>query len=137
MYSSSVSDHQGDIGVRDAIEPVLSRYAKRVVAYVAGHEHALMHMQPYGRDEGYDQFVSGAGSRLRAIKTPNTTRSEYWRSCCNVLALSENASVPRSVWSSSVNGFFVYKIEGDMFSAIAYDKDGRVMHQHERVLPAV
>lgn len=141
MYSSSLADHKGDIGVRDAFEPVLAPFASRIIAYVAGHEHALMHMQPYAgmvsSSESYDHFVSGAGSRLRPIVAPNATRSEHWRTCCNVLAPSDNASMPRTVWSSSVNGFFIYKIQGDRFSSTAYDKDGRIIHEHERVLAAV
>lgn len=48
MYTMSTSGHLGTPELRARIEPLLLRHRSRVLAVITGHEHALMHMQPYG-----------------------------------------------------------------------------------------
>lgn len=48
MYTMSTSGHLGTPELRAHIEPLLLRHRSRVLAVITGHEHALMHMQPYG-----------------------------------------------------------------------------------------
>lgn len=140
MYSSSVADHQGELSVRDRIEPILRPYSDRIIAYVAGHEHALMHMQPYGKPgqtplSNIEHFVTGAGSKLRPIVLAPPSRDSYWRACCGVLAFSRNESVPRTVWTRDVNGFFIFRLHGHTFYATAYDDSANVIYEYERQLP--
>lgn len=134
MYSASVADHQGDVGVRDAVEPVLLPYAHRVLAYVSGHEHALMHMQPYGV-AAFDHFVSGAGSRLRRIVQPAPERHKYWLHCCNVLAPTidnHSTQTPKTIWASSQNGFMVLSMKRHTFYVDVYALDASLIHQYQR-----
>lgn len=139
MYSVSVADHQGDRGVRESLEPILLPYFSRIVAYIAGHEHSLMHMQPYALSYGpfsnIDHFLSGAGSKLRPIVPAPRCQAERWRTCCGVLVTSRNETVPRTVWSQSINGFFVFHIRGDKFSATAFDSSSNVIYHYNKTLP--
>ncbi len=48
--------------VRNSLLPVFSKY--KLPVYFAGHEHDLQHLKPF--DLSLNQFVSGAGSELRA-----------------------------------------------------------------------
>jgi len=139
MYSASVVVHQGDTGVASSLEPILAPYATRVVAYLAGHEHSLMHMQPYATQWAhYYHYLSGAGSKVRPLVPLPVERARHWLSCCNVLAMSANASAPRTVSSEIVYGFFAFSVYGDRFTATAYDDRVVVLHHHERTLvPAV
>lgn len=139
MYSMSVADHQGVLSVRNVVEPILFPYFKRVVAYIAGHEHAMMHMQPYGSTyppiANVDHFVSGAGSKLRAVTLPPLTRADYWRKCCGVLAMTGNHTLPGTLWGGAVNGFFVFRLEGDSFHATAFDDSAEVIYQYQKQFP--
>lgn len=143
MYSASVADHRGDTGVAAAFEPILLPFAKRVVAYTAGHEHALMHMKPYENEQHFHHFVSGAGSKLRAIVTPRPERAVHWRECCNVLATTSASNQSsgiqtqqpqqpqqHTIWSNSTNGFFLFNVNQQRFTATAYDKDAKVIHRY-------
>lgn len=135
MYSASVADHQGDLSVRDALEPVLLPFSSRIVAYVAGHEHSLMHMKPFtGHASNMDHFVSGAGSKLRPIIPAPQERAEYWRTCCGVLITSASTSIPRTVWSESNNGFFVFRIEKNTFSATAINATAHIIYRYVKTL---
>lgn len=139
MYSMSVADHYGTLSVRDVVEPLLHPYSDRIVGYIAGHEHALMHMQPYGSrypgGANIDHFVSGAGSKLRAVVPASSTRADYWRNCCGVLAISSNQSVPRTLWGRAVNGYFVFRLEENKFSATAFDIAGEAIYQYQKSFP--
>lgn len=139
MYSSSVAGHKGVLSVRDKVEPLLVPFSTRIVAYIAGHEHSLMHLHPYGQPgltplSNIEHFVTGAGSKLRQIEYSPISTEEYWRKCCGVLALSRNESVPRTVWAESVNGFFIFRIENDTFYASAYNESADVIYQYRRLL---
>lgn len=136
MYSASVEDHQGDLSVRDALEPVLLPFSSRIVAYVAGHEHEMMHMKPYasGIASTFDHFVSGAGSKLRPIVPAPEERADYWRTCCGVLVSSTNTSIPRTVWSKSENGFFIFRIEKNTFTAIAINATADSIYRYTKTL---
>lgn len=48
LYTMSTTGHLGTPELRAHIEPLLLRHRARVLAVITGHEHALMHMQPYG-----------------------------------------------------------------------------------------
>lgn len=142
MYSSSVVGHYGQLSLRDRIEPVLRPYSNQIIAYIAGHEHSLMHMQPYGKPgqsplSNIDHFVTGAGSRLRPVVPPPSSRDSYWRKCCGVLSPSLNESVPRTVWTQTINGFFIFRLDGDLFYATAYDDSANAIYKYERQLPSL
>lgn len=67
MYTMSTAGHLGAGELRQTIEPVLLRHRHRIVAIISGHEHSLMHMQPYGNSASW----SGA-----AADTPDETCSK-------------------------------------------------------------
>lgn len=48
LYTMSTTGHLGAPELRAHIEPLLLRHRARVLAVISGHEHALMHTQPYG-----------------------------------------------------------------------------------------
>jgi tartrate-resistant acid phosphatase type 5 len=48
MYTMSTTGHLGTSELRAHVEPLLLRHGPRVLAVITGHEHSLMHMQPYG-----------------------------------------------------------------------------------------
>lgn len=142
MYSSSIVGHYGELSVRDQIEPILQPYSNQIIAYIAGHEHALMHLQPYGKPgqsplSNIDHFVTGAGSKLRRVVPPPLSRDSYWRECCGVLSPSLNESVPRTVWTQTINGFFIFRLNGNVFYATAHDNSANVIYKYERQLPSL
>ncbi len=76
MYSGSTEGHRGNEEIRQNIEPVLEKYGDRVLGYVSGHEHAIMHL----RVKGMDHFVSGGGSELDEVaELPKRKDHAKWR----------------------------------------------------------
>lgn len=131
MYTMSTGDHLGTKEIRDAFEPIIKPYQKRLLAYVSGHEHSLMHMQPY---EGVivDHFLSGAGSKITDIVEPSVDEREKWYKCCGVLPLLKKSGLPRTVWGAAKHGFFTFTFDGTTFSAKAIDEGNNVLYEYEK-----
>lgn len=161
MYSTSATHHLGVREQREHIEPVLLRHRHRVVAILSGHEHLIMHMQPYGREGIWtgaaantseqdstdrmlynngtvDYFVSGAGSHLISLDPPEKGTEAHWASCCGVLSLlGRKTYEPKSLWSKSQNAFFAFTITEDMFQAVAYNEQAKQMYVYEKPLEPI
>lgn len=139
MYSMSTDDHLGVAEIRNAFEPVIKPYHNRLIAYVSGHEHALMHMQPYPSDDEFvvDHFLSGAGSKLSKIVEPLPTDQEKWFKCCGILPVSNRTDVPRTVWGQSVHGFFVFTFDGSHFEARVVNDSGDIIYSYEKDVPPI
>lgn len=134
MYSMSMDDHLGTPSVRHALEPILKPYSDRLLAYVSGHEHSLMHMQPTVSPHVVDHFLSGAGSKLHRIVEPRAEEREKWYKCCDVLPVLAQPSAPRTVWGRSTNGFFVFDFDGRRFTAKAVDADANVIYSYSKTM---
>lgn len=144
LYTMSTAGHLGSNELRDMLEPVLMPYKDRTLAYISGHEHSLMHMQPYpraDRDDAQapytavvDHFISGAGSKIDDIVTPPMDEIEKWKTCCGVLPKTEDATAPRTVWGDDVHGFFVFRFDGRTFTARAINSDGKVVYKYEKTV---
>lgn len=145
MFTMSTGGHLGSRELREQLLPVLEPYSQRILAYISGHEHSLMHMQPTpavemsGAEKApfthvVDHFVSGAGSKLDRITTPPDSEVQKWKECCGVLPLSSDRSVSRTVWGKSANGFFAFTFDGKVFSADAVDRDGNTEYSYQKTV---
>lgn len=136
MYNATFAKRAGEQGVRELLEQVLKPYATRIVAYVSGHEHSLIHMQPYvnggdSEDGEFDHFISGGGSKVsNYIDTLEGDRVDMK----GRLPLSREHE-PRIVFANNVNGFFEFTIDEENLSAKAYNASADVIHTYERRLP--
>lgn len=141
MYSMSTSDHLGTLPVRDQFEPIILKYRSRVLAYISGHEHSLMHMQPYGQasseENVIDHFVSGAGSKLSQITEPTSDEIDRMYSCCGILPVTSNHTAPRTVWGSMTHGFMVFQFDEETFTAAAIDDRGNIIYNYEKKVPTL
>ena len=141
MYSMSTSDHLGTLPVRDEFEPIILKYRTRVLAYISGHEHSLMHMQPYGQTSSeenvIDHFVSGAGSKLSDITEPTSDEIDRMYSCCGILPVTSNHTAPRTVWGSMTHGFMVFQFDEEIFTAAAIDDRGNIIYNYEKKVPTL
>lgn len=156
MYALSTKGHLGASELRGHIEPLLLRYRERVLAVISGHEHMLLHMQPYGavgawagaasvashdrssrplfgRESGtIDHFISGGGSALDKLKLPDSSYAGVWEACCGVLSMTNLTNRPRGVWGESSRGFFVFSITKTKFQAVAYNEKASVIYSYEK-----
>lgn len=159
MYTMSIAGNLGCMEIRARIEPILLRYRSRVLAYISGHEHSLMHMQPYG-DKGewtgtakhiravrtmrrfkrpsktLDHFLSGAGSKLDPFVTPDIKKAAIWSSCCGVLRKYDNhdKGEPRALWGAETHGFFIFNFDDYVFEATAYNHTGNQIYSYRRAV---
>lgn len=136
MYNPTFAKRAGEQGVRELLEQVLKPYATRIVAYVSGHEHSLIHMQPYinrgETDDGeFDHFISGGGSKV--TNYINTFEKDMVDTVGRLPLSTEHK--PRTVFASSVNGFFMFTVDEETISARAYNVCAEVIHTYERRLP--
>jgi hypothetical protein len=160
MYTMSTTGHLGTSELRVHVEPLLLRYGPRVLAVISGHEHSLMHMQPYGgpgdwagaasvpgqhgrghssrgraaRLATIDHFISGGGSALDDITPPAADKARVWAACCGVLRADAPRGEPRALWGLSSRGFFVFTITSDMFYATAYDEKAQEIYAYRKEL---
>lgn len=125
MYTASTCGHFGTNRVRRAVEPLLRRHRRWVLAYVSGHEHNLMHM----RMHGIDHVISGGGSLLDPVCKPRHMKHK----------LRKKGVVTGSHvrFAQSTNGFF--KIHFDaasgLFEAVAINSDNRVIYTFRKKIP--
>lgn len=139
MYSGSTCGHKGTHHLRNALEHILVRYRKNILAYLCGHEHALMHM----RKHGIDHIVSGGGSLLDPICRPNMTMydnnaHDYRKKMKHrgVLNMGNGAKFVKST-----NGFF--KVEFDsaedklQFRATAINEKQEILYSFEKKMDAL
>lgn len=138
MYTMSTSGHLGSAALRQWLLPEFKEYSDRIIAYVSGHEHALMHLQTdMGSGVVLDHLVSGAGSKLDKIDEPSEARAQEWEDCCGVLQRRNHmvqGTVGRTVWGQSVNGFFEMHVERDDFRLRAIDSDGNTIYEYSKRL---
>lgn len=157
MYTLSTKGHLGASELRAHVEPLLLQYRERVLAVISGHEHMLLHMQPYGGLGAWagaasvprhdrrplrqmfgrtastiDHFISGGGSALDKLKLPDPSSASVWEACCGVLTISNATNHPRGVWGVSSRGFFVFSITNSKFSAVAYNDKAAVIYSYEK-----
>lgn len=120
-YSGSTCGHCGATKLREQIGPLLHAHQHRVIAYLSGHEHALMHLVIHG----IDHLVSGAGSELDPVCRPNGQHSHKWREHHGVLAGKHAPFV------SSTNGFFrlEFNAHHKTFVVSAVDSYNRVVYK--------
>jgi acid phosphatase len=97
----SGGDHLGSEDLVAAFKPLFDEFA--VDAYIAGHDHTLIHMEA----DGVTYVVSGAGSQIR-----HTT-----------------VSTPETLWFADVGGFTAHSVNAShaLHSYIA--ANGTVLHQ--------
>ncbi len=88
--------------VRTHLEPRLEKYG--VLAYIAGHEHDVQHINP--EDKSVHHFVSGAGSALREIKDPKA-----------------------AIFAKSTNAFMVVRILGTRTYMSFIDTEGNEIYR--------
>lgn len=136
MYNATFAKRPGEQGVRELLEQVLKPYATRIVAYISGHEHSLIHMQPYvnrgdTEDWEFDHFISGGGSKVTNYM--NNFENERVDTIGRLPLSTEHE--PRIVFASDVNGFFTFTIDEETLSASAYNACAEVIHTHQRRLP--
>lgn len=145
MFTMSTAGHLGSRELRQQLLPALEPYSHRILAYISGHEHSLMHMQPTPAVKMsatqqppftniVDHFVSGAGSKLDGIQLPPSADSRRWEACCGVLPLSTDPTVARTVWGKTENGFFAFTFDGKSFSADAIDKYGNEIYSYHKTV---
>lgn len=138
MYA--MSTHGGTTEVRSAFEPIIAPYASRILAFLSGHVHSLMHMQPQVGRSGvtYDYFVSGGGSKLDDFNTPPPAERRKWEDCCGVLPPASNArGGPRSMWGQKSHGFFIFDFDGTNFSARAVNEEGEIIYEYTKTVPPI
>lgn len=75
MYTMSTAGHLGTPGIRAHIEPLLLRHRSRVLAVITGHEHSLMHLQPYGEAGSW----AGAASTIVPENVTEANAREHQR----------------------------------------------------------
>lgn len=90
--------------------PLLEQY--KVDAYLAGHDHTLMHMEALG----FDTIITGAGSKLRA------TNIAEWGGGWGM------------AWYGDVNGFTVHSVNVSHIQHSFVAVNGTVMHSTLRAL---
>lgn len=137
LYSMSIDGHRGVAPVRKLLAPLIKRYSTRILAYICGHEHSLMHMRPRFEDTDFvlDHFVSGGGSQLDSIisvdKDKSLTHSQ-WKKCCGVVSGDE------AVWGKAENGFFVFEFNTrGVFTATVYNEDAAVLYNYNKTVTPV
>lgn len=120
-FSGSTCGHRGAKELRKRIEPLLHKHRNRVLAYVSGHEHAMMHL----RHGGVDHLVSGAGSKLDKVCRADGRHSHKWRQRHGILQGSQAPLV------ESVNGFFRLEFDArrHTFVMSAVDTSNHVMYR--------
>lgn len=143
MFTMSTAGHLGSRELRQQMLPVLEPYSHRILAYISGHEHSLMHVQPIPAvkmdatqqspfTNVVDHFITGAGSKLDPIQPPPSMNAQRWEECCGVLPLSTDATVARAVWGASTHGFFAFTFDGKLFAADAINKHGDVIYSYQK-----
>eukprot|EP00177_Eucheuma_denticulatum_P003187 GFKZ01005746.1.p1 GENE.GFKZ01005746.1~~GFKZ01005746.1.p1 ORF type:complete len:384 (+),score=36.10 GFKZ01005746.1:72-1223(+) len=141
MYTMSTSGHLGLTPLREQLEAVLAPFAHRVLAYVSGHHHSLMHLQPrtlgpmqFGQGpftNVVDHFVTGAGSKLDAMEFPTSVQeAQRLKACCGFLEVGGEEG--RAVWGESVHGFFKFTFDGVEFTAEAVDANATVIYSYSK-----
>lgn len=139
-YTMNSKKNYGVKPLREAIDSILAPYTRQVAAVINGHEHVLMHMQPFGApgktSNGIDYFTTGAGSERSKlhISSSRHKQAELYK-CCSVLPLTDDETKPRGVWGESTHGFFVFSVGDDSFEARAYNRHGKQIYSYDKKLP--
>ncbi|MCC7443132.1 MAG: metallophosphoesterase [Bdellovibrionales bacterium] len=97
----SSGHHGGDPDVRATMEPVIRDCG--VAAYFSGHDHHQEHIAA----EGYEQFVQGAGAKLRPV----------------------DQGTPGQVFAASTLGFAVVRATPNSLQVSFKDEDGRLIYE--------
>lgn len=138
MFTMSTSGHLGSATLRQWLLPEFTEYGNRIVAYLSGHEHALMHLQTdMGSGIVLDHIVSGAGSKIDEISEPSESRAQEWEDCCGVLQRRDQltpGTVGRTVWGKGMSGFFELNVDVHMFRLRAIDSDGNTIYEYSKRL---
>lgn len=129
MYSGSTCGHSGTHHLRGALEDILVRYKRNILAYVCGHEHALMHL----RKKGVDHIVSGGGSLLDPICAPkmHNVGHKYAKKMKHRGVLHKGNGAK---FVKSANGFFKVEFDAEklVFRASAINEQQEVLYSFEK-----
>jgi len=108
VYSGGL--HGDSVDMLRLVKPLLDQH--RVDAYIAGHDHTLIHLQETDTADSVQYVVTGAGSRVR----------------------SETHSTPQTVWYRDTQGFTVHSVNATHVRHTFLGLGGATLHATTRPL---
>jgi len=136
MYTGSTCGHKGTHHLRNSLEHILVRYRSNLLAYVCGHEHALMHLNKHG----IDHIVSGGGSLLDAICTPSEEKMDLVHGDHKYKKTMSHRGVLNggngAKFVNSTNGFFKINFNSHkrVFKAVAINEHHETVYSFEKIM---
>eukprot|EP00737_Agarophyton_chilense_P001072 gb/GEZJ01001190.1/.p1 GENE.gb/GEZJ01001190.1/~~gb/GEZJ01001190.1/.p1 ORF type:complete len:378 (-),score=36.41 gb/GEZJ01001190.1/:185-1318(-) len=143
QFSASTSDHGGNSALRTILQRAMrGGHARRMLAYVSGHEHSLMHLRVRHEQQQQahmeEHVVSGGGSKLSAVRAVPQAQRRRWRRCCGVLAAARDArdaTRSHAAWAAAAHGVMVLRLRADALQLEAVDARARVLYRFSKRLP--